>query len=148
MTKRKIITSEQMVYIINMVAIPRIEYKAQLTILNEAEANRTTSKLRRLLRNKIGIANTAPNVMLNRKETYNLIDFFDRQVEAQVANLVLKLNNQTTLGYTTEIRLRQLQSQEWLHDNPTEIWNYNNMNTFKTSIIAQILCLMNHWGIL
>ena len=36
--KGKIITVEQMGYIINMVVIPRIEYKANLTIFNETEA--------------------------------------------------------------------------------------------------------------
>ena len=48
------------------------------------------------------------------------------------------------MGYTSEIRLRQLQHSEWLHDNPLEIWNYNNINSFKSNLIAQVLCIINN----
>ena len=67
-----------MAYVLNSIAIPRIEYKAHLTIFNELEAKSLIAKLRTYLRNKIGIANTVPNILLNRKELYNLINFFDR----------------------------------------------------------------------
>ena len=62
-------------------------------------------------------------------------------------NLLLRVNNDGILGITTEIRLRQLQFDEWLPDNPLEIWNYNNINTFKHNLLAQILCLINDLGI-
>ena len=147
LTRGKLVTAEQMAYVLNAVAISRIEYKAHLTIFNELEAKSLTAKLRTCLRNKIGIANTAPNVLLNRKELYNLIDFFDRQIEAQTSNLILKLNDKGALGITTEIRLRQLQTKEWLNDNPLHVWNYNNVNMFKGNTIAQILCLMGDLGL-
>ena len=51
------------------------------------------------------------------------------------------------MGITTEIRLRQLQKQEWLHACPLECWNYNNLNMFRNNMIAQILCIMNELGI-
>jgi len=51
------------------------------------------------------------------------------------------------LGTTTEIRLCQLQQKEWLHDCPLEVWNYNNVNTFKYNLIGQVLCLMNSLGL-
>ena len=65
----------------------------------------------------------------------------------QIDNLTQRLNDKGTLGLTTEIRLRQLQSKEWLYDNPLEIWGYNNINAFKGNLIAQILCLMNDLGL-
>ena len=49
-----------MAYVLNSVAILRIEYKAHLTIFNELEAKSLTAKLHTCLHNKIGIANTAP----------------------------------------------------------------------------------------
>ena len=39
-----------MMYIINMVVIPRIEYKLNLTKLNKKEVDEATTKLRKLLR--------------------------------------------------------------------------------------------------
>ena len=146
-TKSKMITAEQTTYVINAVAIPRIEYKSHLTVFNEAEAKKITMKLRKLLRYKIGLLNTAPNVLLNIKQIYNMINFYDRQTENHVSNLLLRLNDLGILGLTTEIRLRQLQQKEWLHDCPLEVWNYNNVNTFKYNLIGQVLCLMNSLGL-
>ena len=120
-TKSKMITAEQTTYVINAVAIPRIEYKSHLTVFNEAEAKKITMKLRKLLRYKIGLLNTAPNVLLNIKQIYNMIDFYDRQTENHVSNLLLRLNDLGILGLTTEIRLRQLQQKEWLHDCLLEV---------------------------
>ena len=41
-----------------------------------------------------------------------MIDFYDRQTENHVNNLLLRLNDSGILGITTEIRLRQLQQKE------------------------------------
>ena len=92
-------------------------------------------------------ANTIPNIFLKNKNVYNIIDFYERQIENHVDNLLLRVNDDGILGITTEIRLRQLQFDEWLPDNPLEIWNYNNINTFKHNLIAQILCLVNNLDI-
>src|SRR5438270_748075 len=72
-----------------------------------------------------------------------MIDFYDHQTENHVNNLLLRLNDLGILSITTKIRLRQLQQKEWLHDCPLEVWNYNNVNTFKYNLIGQVLCLMN-----
>ena len=111
-TRCKNITAEQMAYIINAVILPRIEYKAHLTIFNEYEANMLTTNLRKLLRYKMGVTNTIPNVLLSKKEIYRMIDFYDRQSETHIINLLLRMNDTNTLGISTEIRLRHLQHTE------------------------------------
>src|SRR5215471_11647225 len=113
-------------YIINMVAIPRIEYKAQLTVFNHSKASSLMVKLRRLMRSKIGVINTLHNDILQEKEIYPIIDFYERQAASMISALQLKLNDKDILGLTTEIRLRKLQSDEWLYTNPTTCWAYNN----------------------
>ena len=70
LARGKTITAEQMTYVINAVAIPRIEYKMNLTIFNKKEADEATTKLRKLLRYKIGITNTSPNILLSNKEIF------------------------------------------------------------------------------
>ena len=137
-----------MTYVINAVAIPRIEYKMNLTIFNKKEADEVTTKLRKLLWYKIGITNTSPNILLSNKEIFNLINLYNRQKEKQITELELRLNDKHDLGITIEIRNRQLQTREHLDDNLLEIWNYNNINMFKGSILAQILCMMNDQGLL
>src|ERR1051325_10528199 len=98
LTKGKIITADQMVYIINMVAISRIEYKANLTLFNENDAKMMTAKVRKLMRYKLRVTNTGLNVLLSNQDIIKMIDFFDRQTETHISNLVLKLNDRGMLG--------------------------------------------------
>ena len=147
MVNKKKLTPEQIVYIINTVLVPKIEYKTNILILSENEINSLISIIRKLVRNKIGIANTAPNTFLYKKEIYKLVNFSERQEIKQIELLNYKLADDRLLGLTTKIRIKQLQYDEWLHDNPLEIWNYNDILTFKNNIIGQILCLMNKKGL-
>ena len=109
------------------------------TCVSKEDINELTTKIRRLLRNKIGISNTAPNIILTHKELYDLKDLYYRQGESQIVNLLKRLNNPNLIGKLTEIRLRQLQNQEFLHDNPMEIWSYNRINLFKNNIRIRML---------
>src|SRR5688500_17616511 len=115
-----------------------------LTILSQEEIKKLTTQIRKLLRNKIGISNTTPNVILSHKELYNLIDLYHRQSESQITNLLKRLNDEHLIGTITEIRLRQLQKAEFLYDNPI---SYNRINAFKNNIISKILCIANNLGI-
>src|SRR5579859_4582200 len=105
------------------------------------------STIRKLVRNKIGIANTTPNTFLYKKEIYKLVNFSERQEIKQIELLNYKIADDRLLGLITKIRVKQLQYDKWLHDNPLEIWNYNDILTFKNNIIGQILCLMNKKGL-
>ena len=145
--KYKKIIDDQVRYIYNVVLVPRCEYKMMITILSRGDINMLTTKIRRLMRNKIGISNTVPNIILTHREFYNLIDLYYRQGESQIVNLLKRLNNKNLIGKITEIRIKQLQEQEFLHDNPMEIWNYSRINLFKNNIIAKILCITKELGL-
>ena len=145
--KFKKIIDDQIKYIFNVVLVLRCEYKMMITVLSKDNINKLTTNIRRLLRNKIGISNTAPNIILSHKELYNLVDLYYRQEETQVVNLLKRLNNPYMVRKITEIRVKQLQDQEALYDNPLKIWNYNQINAFKNNIIAKILCLIKDIGL-
>src|SRR5436190_1263513 len=102
--KYKKIIDDQVRYIYNVVIIPRVEYKMLITILSREDINTLTAKIRRLMRNKMGISNTAPNIILTHKDLYNLIDLFYRQGEAQITNLLKRLNNSHLVGEITQIK--------------------------------------------
>jgi len=103
--QRKHIMSQQIVYIFNAVIIPRIEYKMNLTLLNEKELDKLARPIRRLLRLKCGIANTLPNSILLKKEFYNLIDIYNRMLEHHTTNLLVNINNEEQLGKLLHIRI-------------------------------------------
>ena len=62
--KYKKIIYNQIRYIYNVILILRCEYKMMITILSKGDINTLTTKIRRLMRNKIGISNTTPNIIL------------------------------------------------------------------------------------
>ena len=74
-----------------------------ITILSKGDINTLTTKIRRLMRNKIGISNIAPNIILTHREFYNLIDLYYKQGESQIVNLLKRLNNKNLIGKITEI---------------------------------------------
>src|SRR5215212_729055 len=106
--KYKKLIDDQIKYIYNVVLVPRCEYKMLITILSREEIKKLTTRIRKLLRNKIGISNIAPNIILPHKELYNLIDLYHRQSESQITNLLKRLKDKHLMGIITEIRLRQL----------------------------------------
>ena len=74
-----------------------------ITILSKGDINTLTTKIRKLMRNKIGISNTALNIILTHRKFYNLIDLYYRQDESQIVNLLKRLNNKNLIGKITEI---------------------------------------------
>ena len=145
--KRKKITSQQVIYVFNAVIIPRIEYRTNLTILNEKICVKVQVPIRKLLRHKSNLVNTLPNTILWNKEIYGLLDIFNRCIENQTSNLIANINDTGKLGNLMEIRIAQLQIKEWLPHNPLTNWPYFNPMPFKYSIIAQILSIVNNWEI-
>ena len=46
-------------------------------------------------------SNTIPTVFLKNENVYKLIDFFERQAENYINNLIIRLNDEGSLGYGT-----------------------------------------------
>ena len=116
--KRKFLTDLQLQYIFNRVLAPQIEYQTQLTIFNEFQCAQLFAPLRKLFKHKIGLASTAPNYITDCHSIYNVSNLSDLQLLSHVSKLHKQLNNDNLLGDVTRIRLRNLQTFEWMVSNP------------------------------
>jgi hypothetical protein len=76
-----------------------------------------------------------------------MTDFYSRQIQYQVSNLLMRANDTGILCTLLDIRMKQLQYSEWITHNPLDMWHYSNPNVFKQNFTAQILCAMNQLGI-
>src|SRR5581483_6005130 len=117
---------QQIIYVFNAVIILRIEYHTNLTILDEKSCDKLQVPIRKLLRHKSNISNTLPNSILWNRDIFGLLDIYNRCVEHQTSNLIVNLNDNGKLGNMMEIRLAQLQLNEWLPFNPLTNWPYFN----------------------
>ena len=123
--KKKFITDKQLLYIYNTVIIPRIEYRTQLTFLTKKECDNISSPFRQLFKHKIHLSTSAPNAIINNRMIYNYRNLYEVQLQSKITNFYIQLNDKRLLGNITDIRLKQIQHNEWLRKSPLIEWPYN-----------------------
>jgi len=70
--KFKSLTNKQITYVYNMVIIPRIEYKLQLTHITRSELNNISSKFQIAFKYKLNLNRAAPNALMNIHKIYGI----------------------------------------------------------------------------
>ncbi|PKY50209.1 hypothetical protein RhiirA4_466568, partial [Rhizophagus irregularis] len=88
--------------------------------------------LRRMFKNKLKFARSAPNAILYNPYIYGYRDFYDNQLQAKITDFCIQLNDNGLLGKITEIRLKSLQAQLWISRPLLEKLPYNYNNIFPT----------------
>src|SRR6266498_2995234 len=139
--KKKQVTDKQLLYIYNMIIVPRLEYRSQVTFLTENECNSIVSPFRKIFKNKLSISLTAPNSIMNNSNLYNFRNFYDVQIQAKLTNFIIQINIPGLLGDITKIRLQQIQQDKWLQYNPLYQWPYSMSTGFYKSNIKSMLSL-------
>src|SRR3989337_1356046 len=66
----------------------------------------------------------------------------DLQLLSHASKLHKQLNNDNLLGDVTRIRLRSLQSAEWMVSNPLTSWSQSWNRRFRNNLIAATLSIM------
>jgi ribonuclease HI len=129
-----------------MVIVSRIEYRTQLTILTKQDCHNIVVLFRKTFKHKLGFSSTIPNSILENRYIYNFRDLYEVQLQSKITNFFIQLNDRGLLGCITNIRIQQLQMQEWLATSPLHDWPYNELKHYhyKKFIAAMItLCKIN-----
>ena len=144
--RKKKVTDKHILYILNRVLIPRIEFRMQHCHLNWNVCNYLTIAYRKLLKNKAMISGTMPNSVIHHKKFYGLKSIWQIQTESQITNLVHRLNDPGPAGLSTIIRLKQGQIKNW---EPTNILEDGIPPNFdcKGNFTATILRNANELGL-
>ena len=137
---KKKTTDKQVLYILNRVLIPRIEYRAQHCFLQEGECKKLTAKYMGKFKNAINISRTCPNSIILHKGFYGLKSVEEIQTEALISNFTIRLNDTGPTGISTKIRLKDAQIKYW---EPTNIIQSQITDLIKTrgNLQANILAL-------
>src|ERR1043165_8433187 len=143
----KKITDKQIVYIINTVIIPTLEYRLHNIILPHSICNSILSKYLTVIKHKSHLACTIPNSTMLNPYLYNIYNIWDIQLQHHISNYLQRINNSELLGITTRIRLQQLQNNLWssiniLHHSKPIIDGPN-----KHSLNFKIIQLLTHLGL-
>ncbi|GBC00137.1 hypothetical protein RclHR1_03760001 [Rhizophagus clarus] len=110
---KKKITDKHILYIFNRIIIPRVEYWSQVFVLSPDLIHRLFVPFRRMFKNKLKFARTAPNAILDNSYIYGYRNPYENQLQAKITNFCIQLNDTGILGRITEIRLKLLQQLLW-----------------------------------
>jgi hypothetical protein len=145
--KHKKITDKQLLYLFNMVIISRIEYRTQITFLSKQDCDNIVVSFRKLFKHKLKMASSMPNAALENHYIYKFRDLREVQKQLKITNFSVQINDSSSLGIITNIRLLQLQQLECLTQSPIVEWPYNTIQkrhyaSFLASSIS--LCQFNN----
>ncbi len=101
-----------------MVITPKIEYRTQLTYLSPNECSYIMKPFRKIFKQKLHLARSIPNAILENRLIYNFRDFYEVQMQSKITNFLIQINDKNLLGEITDVRLKQLQTKEWLQFSP------------------------------
>ncbi|EXX52241.1 hypothetical protein RirG_254750 [Rhizophagus irregularis DAOM 197198w] len=124
--KHKRISDKQLQYIFNALIIPTIEYRTQVTILNDRKCESIMSPFRRAFRKKLRFSWWMPTAIINHNLIYNIKDITDNQLQAKSTNFLIQLNDTGLLEKITMLRLKQLQHKFWIKDNIISVFPFDN----------------------
>ena len=113
----KNITDKQITYIINTVIIPTTEYRLHNIVIPLSKCNKILSKYLTIAKHKAHLSRSTPNSTLLNYNLYNIHNIWDIQLQHHISNFLNRINNNSTLGITTHIRLQQLQNNLWSTTN-------------------------------
>ncbi|CAG8636596.1 17484_t:CDS:2, partial [Rhizophagus irregularis] len=102
-TTKKGLTDKMMIYLFNYLIIPIVKYRTQLTVMDGKVLEKLMSPFRKILKNKLKMACTAPNAILETNYIYNLNSFTNNQLQAKITNFILQINDKGILGEIMDI---------------------------------------------
>lgn len=115
---KKGLTDKMMIYLFNYLIIPIVEYRSQLVVLEKKTLEKLMAPFRKLLKNKLKMAYTVPNAILETNYIYNLNNFYTNQLQAKITNFILQINDKDVLGEIMDIHFTNVQNLLLLTNNP------------------------------
>ncbi|GES86412.1 ribonuclease H-like domain-containing protein [Rhizophagus clarus] len=125
---KKKITDKHILYIFNRIIIPRIEYWSQVTVLSKKDTENLIIPFRRMFKNKLKFARTAPNAILDNPYIYGYRNLYENQLQVKITEFCIQLNDTGVLGKVTQIRLKSLQIQLWSSTNLVQKIPFNKIS--------------------
>jgi ribonuclease HI/exonuclease III len=118
--KYRMVTDQQVAYIIRSVLWPQIEYKTKTRMLSQSDCKTIQTQLFQLLKMKAGLPKSFPTSLLINQNTYCIPPLYEHLVSAHVADLLKSLRQDSPSSTAIRIRLQQLSNQHCLTKSPLD----------------------------
>lgn len=120
--RKKKLTHDHVIYVINRVIIPRIEYISQNFILTPNQCNKINISLQSTFKHSLNLPKNLYNSVLHCNIYPNIVNFFDHQLKVQSSLLVAQANYPHTSN-TLKFLFLLTQQKFWLPNSPINFFN-------------------------
>jgi ribonuclease HI len=129
----------QLVYLNNSVLLPSIEYRLQTSFLSKAACKRIQRPIWTLIKNKLGLAKSAPNSMCSHTRILGMRTIWQNQIAHHFTELTIRLNKLDAVGITTRIRIKDAQLEGMYTDNILSSSNELTYTRVKHNVAYKII---------
>jgi hypothetical protein len=139
-------------YLFNALIILKIEYRAQVRIFTQEQNDKLMRPFRKIFKNKLKFAITAPNSIVENSLIYNIRSFNDNQLQSKITNFVIQINDNNLLGEIMNLRMTKIQMVFLLEklillEFPYDINNIGKINKkYRNNFIINNILLMKSHG--
>ncbi|CAB4435335.1 unnamed protein product [Rhizophagus irregularis] len=120
--RKKKLTHDHVIYVINKVIIPRIEYLSQHFMLSIHQCNKINISLRSVVKHSLNLPKSTFNSVLHSNIYPHIINFFDHQLKVQSSLLVAQANNPHTSS-TLKFLFLLCQQKYFLPNSPINFFD-------------------------
>ena len=130
----------QLVYLNNSVLMPSIEYRLQTVFLSKTSCEQIQKPIWTLIKNKLGLARSAPNSICSHMKLLGLRTIWQNQIAHYITELTVHINRQDEVGITTRLRIKEAQLKYMSSDNILSSNSKLENTKLKFNLAYRIIC--------
>jgi ribonuclease HI len=130
---KKHITHEQVIYIINKVLVPKIEYLNQNSILSFNQCSKLFNPIKKLFKHKFHLPKSINDNIIYNPLIEHINNFYNNQLSSHAAFTTILLNNKH-LETIAHQQMLTLQNAYWTKNFPTPKQIQRNIKSFNTHL--------------
>jgi ribonuclease HI len=143
--RRKKITHDHVMYVINKVLLPRIEYLCQHFFILPHTCNEFNRILRSVYKSSLLLPKSMFNSVVHNPIYPNILNIWDHQIRAQASLLNAHANNPNT-SLLIKFLILSSQNKLWT-DNVAEVTKYFNYPTRFFNRLENLMCIFHHYNL-
>jgi len=150
--QNKRLTYDQLIYLHNMVLLPKVDYRLKTTLLSEGDCNSIMAPFKRTFKHSLKLCVTLPSAFLHFDKAFGLINLYQRQITNHCAGFskILQMDSNSITKRLLDHRIFAIQKDIHIPFSPlllTEFSAFIKLQRYKSDYIFRLLAFTSKLGI-